>query len=128
MFRSSTDGGLQALLDKYSVLFKEELNWASSKESKSRFMWTQRPGHIKDKLVPYALRARVEELKRLEAAGITEPVTHSDRSTPVVPVVVKGDGSILLYGDYKLIVNRVASLEKYPLPRIEDPKEREGVY
>ena len=60
-----------------------------------------------------------EELKRLEAAGIIEPVTHSDWAAPVVPVV-KGDGSIRLCGDYKLTVNRVASLEKYPLPRIED--------
>ena len=114
MFRSSTDGGLLALLASIQSCLRR--NWASSKESKSRFMWIQRPGHIKDKLVPYALRARVEELKRLEAAGITEPVTHSDRSTPVVPVVVKGDGSIRLYGDCKLTVNRVASLEKYSLP------------
>ena len=60
-----------------------------------------------------------EELERLEAAGIIEPVTHSDWAAPVVPVV-KGDGSIRLCGDYKLTVNRVANLEKYPLPLIED--------
>ena len=78
------------------------------------------PLFFKPRPVPYALRARVEEeLKRLEAAGIIEPVTHSDWAAPVVPVV-KGDGSIRQCGDYKLTINRVASLEKYPLPRIED--------
>ena len=60
-----------------------------------------------------------EELERLEAAGIIEPVTHSDWAAPVVPVV-KGDDNIRLCGDYKLTVNQVASLEKYPLPLIED--------
>ena len=59
-----------------------------------------------------------EELKRFEAAGIIEPVIHSDWAALVVPVV-KGDGSIRLCGDYKLTVNRVASMEKYPLPCIE---------
>ena len=35
-----------------------------------------------------------EELNRLEAADITEPVTHSDWAAPVVPMV-KGDGSFV---------------------------------
>ena len=120
VLRSSVDGSLQSLLDKHAVLFKEELGRIRGVKVKIHVDPKARPLFFKPRPVPYALRARVEEeLKRLEAAGIIEPVTHSDWAAPVVPVV-KGDGSIRLCGDYKLTVNRVASLEKYPLPRIED--------
>jgi hypothetical protein len=120
VLRSSVDGSLQSLLDKHAVLFKEELGRIKGVKVKIHVDPKARPLFFKPRPVPYALRARVEEeLKRLEAAGIIEPVTHSDWAAPVVPVV-KGDGSIRLCGDYKLTVNRVASLEKYPLPRIED--------
>ena len=120
VLRSSADGSLQSLLDKHAVLFKEELGRIRGVKVKIHVDPKARPLFFKPRPVPYALRARVEEeLKRLEAAGIIEPVTHSDWAAPVVPVV-KGDGSIRLCGDYKLTVNRVASLEKYPLPRIED--------
>ena len=120
VLRSSVDGSLQSLLDKHAVLFKEEVGRIRGVKVKIHVDPKARPLFFKPRPVPYALRARVEEeLKRLEAAGIIEPVTHSDWAAPVVPVV-KGDGSIRLCGDYKLTVNRVASLEKYPLPRIED--------
>ena len=56
-----------------------------------------------------------EEIIKLEKAGIIEPVAHSKWAAPVVPLL-KQDGSIRLCGDYKLTVNRVAGLEKYPLP------------
>ena len=40
-------------------------------------------------------------------------------AAPVVPVV-KTDGSLRLCGDYKLNVNSVATVDSYPLPRIDD--------
>ena len=60
-----------------------------------------------------------KELERLEKLGVIEAIQFSEWAAPVVPVV-KGDGSIRLCGDYKLTVNRVANLECYPLPRIDD--------
>ena len=119
VLRPSTDGCLQSLLGKHSVLFKEELGQIKGVKVKIHVDPKARPLFFKPRPVPYALRARVEEeLKRFEAAGIIEPVIHSDWAALVVPVV-KGDGSIRLCGDYKLTVNRVASMEKYPLPCIE---------
>lgn len=60
-----------------------------------------------------------KEIDRLEKAGIIKPVEFSDWAAPIVPVV-KPDGSVRLCGDYKVTVNRVAKVEKYPLPRIDD--------
>ena len=118
VLRSSIDGCLQSLLGKHSVLFKEELGQIKGVRS----IWILRPGHFFSNQDQYHMPCELEwrkKLNRLEAADITEPVTHSDLAAPVVPMV-KGDGSIRLCGDYKLTVNRVASLEKNPLPRIED--------
>lgn len=73
---------------------------------------TAQPRFFKHRTVPHALKARVEEeIIKLEKAGIIEPVAHSEWAAPVVPLV-KQDGSIRLCGDYKLTVNRAASLEK----------------
>ena len=38
---------------------------------------------------------------------------------PIVPVT-KPNGSVRICGDYKVTVNKVAKLETYPLPRMED--------
>ena len=43
----------------------------------------------------------------------------SDWAAPIVPVLKK-DGSVRIWGDYKLTVNQTAKLETYPLPKIED--------
>ena len=41
----------------------------------------------------------------------------SDWAAPIVPVLKK-DGSVRIWGDYKLTVNQTAKLETYPLPKI----------
>ncbi len=43
----------------------------------------------------------------------------ADWAVPIVPVV-KTDGSVRLCGDYKVTVNQIAKLDKYPIPRIDD--------
>ena len=60
-----------------------------------------------------------KELDRLLPEDIIEPVQYSDWAAPVVPVM-KADKSVRLCGDYKLTVNQVATLDRYPIPRMED--------
>eukprot|EP00731_Ephydatia_muelleri_P004148 Em0002g324a len=72
----------------HSVLFKEELGQIKGVKVKIYVDPKARAIVFQPRPVPYALRARVEEeLKRLKATGIIEPVTHSDWAAPVVPVV-----------------------------------------
>ena len=50
---------------------------------------------------------------------IITPVQHSEWAVPMVPIM-KQDGSIHLYSDYKVTVNRVLAPDNNPLQRIKD--------
>ena len=81
---------------------------------------TTSPKFCKARPVPYAIREKVDkELDRLVSEKVIEPVNHSDWAAPIVPVM-KPDGSIRICGDYRLTVNKVAKVDGYPIPRIED--------
>ncbi|XP_026731607.1 uncharacterized protein K02A2.6-like [Trichoplusia ni] len=68
----------------------------------------------------YALREPVERaLQQHVRDGILTPVERSDWATPIVPVVKK-DGNIRICADYKLTLNKVLEVDRYPLPRVED--------
>ena len=56
---------------------------------------------FKVRTIPFSLKDKVEtELERLQRLGIITPVKHSNWATPVVPVL-KQNGTITLYGDYR---------------------------
>lgn len=66
------------------------------------------------------MRAEVdEETDRLLKENIISPVKYADWAVPV-EAILKPIGTVRLCGDYKLTVNTVASLEQYPIPRVED--------
>ena len=70
--------------------------------------------------VPYALRDKVDqELDRLIAEGIVEPVSSSPVACPIVPVL-KGDSSIRICGNFKLTCNLASKTDVYPIPNIKD--------
>ena len=74
----------------------------------------------KARIVPYAMKERVNyELERLLKEGIIESVNYSDWATPILPILKK-DGSIRICGDYEITINKVAKIDSYPIPRIED--------
>ena len=60
-----------------------------------------------------------KELDRLIELQIIEPVLFSDWSAPIVPILKSDKKSIRICGDFKLTINRVSKLERYPIPKIE---------
>ena len=60
-----------------------------------------------------------EELERLQALGVIQPVQFMDWAAHTAPVA-KSDSRIRICGDYMIMVNRAMRLEKYPIPRIEE--------
>ncbi|XP_037509161.2 uncharacterized protein LOC119385864, partial [Rhipicephalus sanguineus] len=78
------------------------------------------PRFFKPRPLPFALKDGVtQELQRLQREGILVPVKTAEWAAPIVPVP-KRDGSVRICGDFKVTINPVATVEKYPLPRIED--------
>ncbi|CAK1581237.1 unnamed protein product [Parnassius mnemosyne] len=70
--------------------------------------------------VAYALRAPVERaLHDMVRDDILTPVDRSDWATSIV-AVVKKDGNIRICADYKLTLNKVIEVDRYPLPKVED--------
>ena len=77
------------------------------------------PRFVKARPVPYTMRPQIErELEKLQQVGVLSPVTWSEWATPIA-AVQKSDGGVRLCGDYKVTVNPVIHIERYPLPRIE---------
>ena len=117
---TSNQSGLKEMLDQHQTLFKDELGRIKGVKATIHVDKHATPRLFKPRPVPFALREKVEmELARLERAGIIQPVQFSEWGAPIVPVLKK-DGSIRVCGDYKLTVNRVSSVEAYPLPRVDD--------
>lgn len=70
--------------------------------------------------LPYALRPRVDaELDGMLRAGVIEPVDTSDWATPLV-IVHKPDGSLRICADYKVTLNKMLYVDKYPVPKVDD--------
>ena len=78
------------------------------------------PKYFRARAVPYALKEYIEiELDRLVKNGVYQQLPQSKWAAPVAPVI-KEDGSVRICGDYKLTVNKVANVDKYPVPKTED--------
>ena len=67
------------------------------------------------------MREKVEaELDRLVAEGTIVLVEYSDWATPIAAVVKSDRKSIRIYSNFKVTVNSVSQLHRYPIPKIED--------
>ena len=83
-------------------------------------LFNTKPYFCRARPIPHALKGKVEqELERLKQQKVIEPVQMSEWAAPIVPVL-KTDGSIQICGNIKMIVNRAAKPDVYPLPRVED--------
>ena len=112
---------LQALLDKHRDVFQEGLGTFKGRKARIEVEPEAKPRYCKARTVPFALRSKVEdELERLVAEGTLERVTHSEWATPLVAVLKADKKSVRLCGDFKVTVNPVAKLDRYPVPKVED--------
>lgn len=117
---SRTKERLESLLEKYKMLFKDELGAITDERAELFFKADHRPRFLKARNVPFALQSAVEaEIEKLVQLGILTPVNTSEYATPAVPVIKK-DGSIRLCGDYKTTINPSLDITHYPLPKIDD--------
>ena len=111
---------LEDVLQKHGPIFREELGLVKGVTARLQVESEATPIFFKAHTMPYALRGKIEqELQRLEKQGVLEKVEFAEWAAPIVPVT-KPDGSVRICGDYKVTVNKVAKLDTYPLPRIED--------
>ena len=112
---------LESVLGRHQDVFKPELGTLKGYKAQILVDGDAQPRFCKARPVPYAMRKKVEEeLERLEAEGIIEPIQFADWAAPIVPVL-KADGkSVRICGDFKVTVNRVSKLDRYPIPKIED--------
>ena len=118
--KKSTDDEQVQLTEEYPSLFAPELGKFTGPPVSIPVNENAQPVFKKARLVPFALRERVEnELQRLVDQDILEPVRYSRWATPVV-VVNKANGDLRLCGDYKVTANRVTKTDSYPLPRFEE--------
>ena len=111
---------LQELMAQYKGVFEPGLGKMTGYQAKIHIDPNAAPRFCRARPVPYAMRVKVEQaLDRMVEQGILEPVQYAEWAAPIVPVL-KGDGTVRICGDFKVTVNRVARVDKYPIPRIED--------
>ena len=65
------------------------------------------------------MKPKIEELVRLEEEKISKPIQFSEWAAPIVPIV-KPDKTVRICGDFKVTVNPVSKLDRYPIPKIDD--------
>ena len=61
-----------------------------------------------------------EELERLVAEAVLEPVEFSEWAAPVVVVLKSDQKSVRICGDFRMTINPISKLDKYPIPKVED--------
>lgn len=111
---------LDKLLEDYRELFDDSIGEIKNYECKLELKPDARPVFCRPRIVPFALKGRVEEeIDRLEKDGIIEKCSISDWATPVVPVV-KANGKIRLCADYSVTLNKHLKAQQHPLPRVEE--------
>ena len=112
---------LQAVLDKYTEVFKPGVGTLKDYKTHIFIDPTVPPKFCKARPVPYAMRQLVDtQLDKLVQENILTPIKHADWVASIVPVMKADQQSVWICGDFKQMVNKASPLDKYPIPKIED--------
>jgi transposase InsO family protein len=107
---------LDNLYSKFNDIFKEELGCCKV-EAHLHIKPNVIPRFCKPRSLPFAYRQAVEnDLNRLIAEGVLEPVSVSKWAAPVV-VVPKPGGKVRICADLSTGVNQALDINQYPLPK-----------
>ncbi|XP_026574490.1 uncharacterized protein K02A2.6-like, partial [Pseudonaja textilis] len=103
--------------------FREVFNESLGKYKGSPISFNLRPDiapiRLKPHRVPFALKSKIDEqLDKLIAQGVLEPIDHARWETPIV-TPIKPDGSIRICGDYKATLNHALQQSAYPVPVVQ---------
>ena len=110
----------QQVKGKYTYVFRDELGTMKGVEAHIHEPESSTPRYFKPRPLAYSLQGPVvREIERLQEVGSIVPVSHSEWSVPIVPIV-KRSGSIRICGDSKITVNQVSKLDNYPMAKTED--------
>lgn len=113
-------GKLNELLKKHAAVFSDGIGKVEGIKARLTLKDGVQPKFFKARPVAYSMKPKIEkELDNLEKQGILSKVDTSEWGTPIVPVV-KANGDVRICGDFKVTVNQGLTIDKYPLPRIED--------
>ena len=114
IFRIGKSLTLQQVLDRQADVFKEDLGKLKGTTAKIYIEKHATPWVEKARPVPFAIRHKVEqELDRLQALGIIQPVQFSDWASPIVPVM-KPDGAVRICRSRRLVtINTHKGLFEY---------------
>ena len=111
---------LSEILKEHEEIFQDELGTMKDFKAKLVVKSNAKPKFCHPRQIPLALKELVEqELKQLQEKGILEQVKYSEWATPLVRVL-KTDGKVQLYGDYKITVNPILDVDQYPLPKPQE--------
>lgn len=112
--------GAALVMGRYADLFTDGVGLIKGPPARLHIKDGATPRFCKARNVPFALLDKVSaELDRLVARGIISPVSYAEWATPIVPVL-KGDGTVRICGDFKVTLNPVCEMERYPLPVVDD--------
>ena len=118
---SLSSSGLQELLSQYDDVFQEGLGTFQGYEAKIEVTPNATPRFCKARTVPYSIRPKVEEeLDRLVAEGTLEPIEYPKWAAPIVAVLKSDQKSVRVCGDFRMTVNPISRLNRYPIPKVED--------
>ena len=111
----------QDVIQRYPDVFKEGLGTYKGPKAKIYVDKDATPLFYKARSVPYMLREKIEEaLDRDINNGVMSPVETSEWAAPIVPVLKRDGETVRVCGDYKMTVNKVSSLDNYPIPKEQD--------
>ena len=101
-------------------MFKDGLGTVQNYQVKLSVDSAAKTKFCKPRSVPFALKEAIEnDLARLKQLGVITKVNYSEWAAPIV-AVPKTDGGVRICGDYKVSINPVLEVNRYPLPTPED--------